>query len=767
MSAGEGVAFPSVAWGPVYSTPPAGPHRVIEDRDEPVVPVPEGEAWAALPQAPTPPTEAPSDAGLLLEPNALNTFTINLHDIGPSEVAPSERSTVHEPSVGNMGNTVFFTANWYAARSSDGGGTFTYVNPYTLFPATDNGFCCDQQVHYSRSQDMMLWALQYTNTTTTGTLRLARAVGSADVASNVWTYYDFTPQSFGFPTATWMDFPSMTVAKTFVYLTSNVYNTSDIFRGSVVWRISLTQLAAGGGISFQYFTRTDVGSLRLTEGAQATMYWAAFATTTTLRIHRWDDASGTIFWDDVALNPFTRLNRDGIATSPDGTNWALRADSRPLGGAVANGMLTFTWGAKQDGTYAYPYTVVANFSQSTRALVSQQNVWNPGFAWLYMTASVNPAGNYAGLINWGGGSSYPNSAVWVNDDISGGFVPLTNFLAAASTAGPTANKWGDYLAVHPHKVFANSWVGGTFYMTAGGGDADTVGRYLWFGRNRDLRSARFNVDFDIDRRADLSVFRPSNGFWYFINSLSGTSTGQQWGASTDILVPGDYDGDGKTDEAVWRPSDGRWYILRSSNGTNYNVQWGQNGDVPVPGDYDGDGITDIAVWRPSNGAWYVIRSSNGSNFSQQWGASSDKPEPADYDGDGKTDFAVWRPSDGNWYIINSSTALSVVVQWGALNDKPVPADYDGDGRADVAVWRPSNGTWYVVKSSDGLTQVRQWGASTDRPVPGDYDGDNKTDFAIWRPSDGNWYIVKSSTGLTQITNWGISTDLPIPNAFVR
>ena len=71
MSAGEGVAFPSVATGPVSSTPPAAPPREIEDRDEPIVPVPQGEVWAALPQAPTPPTEAPSDAGPLLEPSAL------------------------------------------------------------------------------------------------------------------------------------------------------------------------------------------------------------------------------------------------------------------------------------------------------------------------------------------------------------------------------------------------------------------------------------------------------------------------------------------------------------------------------------------------------------------------------------------------------------------------------------------------------------------------------------------------------------------------
>jgi List-Bact-rpt repeat protein len=485
---GTGVAQALSATGPVFSTPPPDPidsETRERQRRRTHLPTPlmyaTTQNLSTATSAPTLPQAAPEGAF------AANDFVFEqVHDLSTQE-APLA-SIIGEPSLGSVGSTIFYTGNWYAARSTDGGKTFTYVSPYSTFPFINRGFCCDQVVHYAPAQNMMLWALMYIPDSTSGTLRIARANGSAEVDANSWKYWDFNPQDFGFPSGNFMDFPNMTVASTYLYVTANVFRTSDNgFSGSVLFRIPLSALAAGGSVTYDFSMQATVGSLRCAEGATTTMYCGAHIGGNQVRIYRWEDA-GTITSDDVLVAPFNFLDEDGIARTTGGSNWAGRADSRISGAWVANGLIGLMWNAKQGGSFPYPYSVVARFIESTRAFIDQTPIWSSQYAWLYPTVSVNASGNLAGIIYFGGGTQFPTAAVWINDDVESGFSPLHTYVAAESDAGPSSPVWGDFFTARRHPIASNTWVGGVYYLHGGGNNENSRPRYLWFGRVRDFTS---------------------------------------------------------------------------------------------------------------------------------------------------------------------------------------------------------------------------------------------------------------------------------------
>ena len=236
------------------------------------------------------------------------------------------------------------------------------------------------------------------------------------------------------------------------------------------------------------------------------------------------------------------------------------------------------------------------------------------------------------------------------------------------------------------------------------------------------------------------------------NSRKPTAQAAAVPASLSLRTAMDTDNDGKADFTIFRPRDNFWYTFHSG-GTFRSIPWGWAGeDMMAPGDYDGDGIGDVAVWRDTDGVWYILNSSDGSIRYQQWGMNGDEPVARDYDGDGKTDIAVIRRSGGilTWHILGSLVG-SVSVPWGLATDFATPGDYDGDGKFDLSVQRPgptpnSQAVFITLNSGDGSVTNFQWGLSKDLVVPGDYDGDGKVEPWEWLKTCPGFDVHEWMTG---------------------
>jgi hypothetical protein len=282
------------------------------------------------------------------------------------------------------------------------------------------------------------------------------------------------------------------------------------------------------------------------------------------------------------------------------------------------------------------------------------------------------------------------------------------------------------------------------------------------------------TDFDADGRAEIGVYRATDGTWYLLNQGTNVMSQQSWGAPADIQAPGDFDGDGKADPAVWRPSIQTFFVRQSATGAMLAQPFGAGGDdARVPGDYDGDGKVDFAVYR--SGAlsfFHVLQSTTGTLRSVQFGTTGDVSVVGDFDGDGKNDVAVYRTGTGTFYVLGSQTGF-FAQPWGVFStDFLTSGDFDGDRKTDFAVFRftgPEAGIWYILQSSTGTLRAEQFGLSGDLPAPVDFDGDGRADLAVVRTSGGlfTWYLMLSATSSLRVAQFGQNSDTWVQRYLIR
>jgi hypothetical protein len=306
-----------------------------------------------------------------------------------------------EPSVGTSGRVVAYCGNTYGLLSTDGGDTFSTMNPNTLF---GGNICCDQVMYYDRRHEVVLWLMQgaRTGTNQENVYVVAFAVGMEDIANQNFSWFTIDPQTNGGQAAgVWWDFPEMTVSNEHMWFTTNNQAGSG---GSVLFRISLDDIIDGdGNVGLSRYDLSD-RQVRLIQGATTVMYGACHVDNNTQAIWRTVASESTI--SRVTRDIDAWQNGTSNAPGPDGNNWFSATESslhKIRGAACTSNELFFFWTASEGGGFSFPYWSISRFSRNdSRTYIESNEVWSSTAAWAYASGHINDRGDLGGTVTFGG-----------------------------------------------------------------------------------------------------------------------------------------------------------------------------------------------------------------------------------------------------------------------------------------------------------------------------------------------------------------------------
>jgi hypothetical protein len=370
-------------------------------------------------------------------------------------------SAVGEPSVAAGSGRIFVTGNWYASRSSDDGSSWLHVDPFTALPSAAGGFCCDQVTVHDAERAVWIWILQYKEAGGANVFRIA-AASDADFDAGQWYWWDIGPTTLDDTfTDLWFDYPDAALSDGNLYVTFNMFNAAREWQRAAVMRFPLDVIAGQGTLVFDSWTTTEMGSLRLTQGARGTMYWAGHKNSQQVRLFAWPDADSSFSWWDVDVTPYSQTIS---SVGPTGVDWLSRADPRITGACVGDDIVTLMWTAGSDANRPQAYCKAVRIRESTKQLVDEPDIFSTDRAWAYPSVATNSDGVVGFTAFYGGADHAPSLVVGVRDDDSGAWPSV---FARVGTDAPSEPKWGDYLTCRSHSTDPAGWVAAGYTLQGG------------------------------------------------------------------------------------------------------------------------------------------------------------------------------------------------------------------------------------------------------------------------------------------------------------
>jgi len=400
---------------------------------------------------------------------------VQLNDVATADTA----SHVCEPSAAINGSVVFYTGNWFAALSINGGTTFKFVDPFTTFPNPPGmGFCCDQVVQYIKSIDTFIWLLQYSEDSTGKNIQRIAYATTARVRTGQWRFFDITPASLGLGAGIWLDFPDLAVGENMLYMSTNCFS-GNTWRAAAIARIRLSSFTTGT-LSATRTVSTTHPSLRVAQNCGTTAYFVAHNSTSSLRVFTWKESSAAPTATNVAIASWS--NGPYSSTTPDGRNWLKRADGRHTGATLAGNELWFSWGSAKGGANSrpHPFVQIARINATNMTLIENINLWEPSSAIFYAGLNTNSNNEVGASYMIGGGPLFPTHVVGI---LTGTRRQVTTF---TSTRGPSDNKYGDYLTVRRNYANQKLFCATGYTLQSGAGSSDATPNLTIFGRSTEV-----------------------------------------------------------------------------------------------------------------------------------------------------------------------------------------------------------------------------------------------------------------------------------------
>lgn len=409
---------------------------------------------------------------------SLPDYTTSLGNLGLTI-----RGRPDEPSVAADGRLVFETGNTWAAFSSDGGQSFTAIDPTTIFRGSpladpnnpgqflDGGMCCDQLVRYIPSIDRFVWLIQYLpngtdangnlNNTGINTLVIAEANptdllnsgGTCCWTADAGTSGTWYSSDFGLTNAS-MDYPSMSFSDNFLYISFDVA-VGDAATGEIVFRLPLSYLANDNLVNSptEY---TVLGALspavadHLAQGSRYGAYLAAPLDNSDTRVFYWPDNSPTATSFDVPIDSW--CNSDYDSNEPDDHNWLGYEDGRTYAAMAPDQHdLTIAWGAGdryvRNGYsggcgFDMPHINLVDIDTDTQTVNWSDYIAYSNIAVGYPAIAYNNTGELGLSFGFGGYPYYASSTAEI--------LNYGSFVTEYSTRDDGLDRWGDYVDIQPN-----------------------------------------------------------------------------------------------------------------------------------------------------------------------------------------------------------------------------------------------------------------------------------------------------------------------------